>query len=190
MPCSACGRGFHDECYTQCNSCHPQAEHSLNLLPETEQSYKDRRSTGRKRAAVMYPIVCRNCNNPTTKTRKDQTVCTCGSRTTDACEWQGKKNCGGGSVAIVGCPDGRQVDRHHGPIKDPMVNEVGNVHRICQKCHQRYHHLNDENWSDSPPHMPESATVEEIFENELRWETGWFKEHYNLKSNKPMVMED
>jgi hypothetical protein len=44
----------------------------------------------------------------------------------------------------------------------------------------------DENTS----HDPEAATVEEILENEIRWQTGWFKERYNLKSNKPKVLED
>jgi len=189
MPCSACGRGFHDECYSECSNCHLQAE-QVSFAPEELKSYKDRRSTGRKQAAIMYPIICRNCDRPTTKRNRDEEPCSCNNRITDLCEWQGKKDCGGGVIPIVGCAEGRQVDRHHGPIKDPMVNEVGNVHRICSVCHQRYHHLNDESWSDTPGHNPSPATAEEVLENEIRWQTGWFKEHYSLKSNKPAPVED
>lgn len=72
---------------------------------------KDVKSTGRKRAALLYPL---DKNHP--------------------CEWRGKKNCGGGLKPIVGCLDGFQRHRHHGPVKNPVHNEQGNVHRVCATC--------------------------------------------------------
>lgn len=55
---------------------------------------KDQQSTGRKRAAKMYPL-----------------------NREHSCEWQGKANCGGGLHPIVGCLQGMQEARHHGPDK-------------------------------------------------------------------------
>lgn len=82
--------------------------------------YKDPISTGRKRAAEMYPI-------------------TSGM----ACEWAGLKNSGGGVVPIVGCIGRAATDRHHGPDKNTMNNAEGNVHRICAFCHNAWHGVND-----------------------------------------------
>lgn len=129
-------------------------------------------STGRKRAAMLYPIF---------KNMK--------------CEWAGLKYAGGGVEPIIGCagniiqpskgPD--KGDRHHGPDKNVINNEPGNVHRICSKCHNRYHAKNnryytkprppaDEPWLPDPihgeckPHDPTTkATPEEIEENEKYW---------------------
>lgn len=72
---------------------------------------KNQQSTGRKRAAKMYPL------------KRD-----------DPCEWQGKANCGGGLHPILGCIKGVQEARHHGPDKNVTNNEAGNVHRICHAC--------------------------------------------------------
>lgn len=103
-------------------------------LPElvtykTEDSLKDQQSTGRKRAAKLYPL------NP------------------DAyCEWSGKRNQGGGSHPIDGCgirpgsSIGLQQARHHGPDKNTLNNEVGNVHRICTPCHNEWHSKNDKDY--------------------------------------------
>ena len=114
-----------------------------------DSSIRDQQSTGRKRAAVMYPLM-----------------------EGAECEWTRQKNCGGGSKPIVGCVDGKQEARHHGPDKNTLNNDGGNVHRICHKCHNRWHTKNDENYvwgSLYPPHSPMPATMIDIMENEALW---------------------
>lgn len=127
-------------------------------------------STGRKRAAMMYPIF------------KNMT-----------CEWAGLKFAGGGVEPIIGCagniiqptkgPD--KGDRHHGPDKNVINNAPNNVHRICSKCHNRWHAKNNKYYGTRPApdepylpleeyawqaHDPETkATPEEIEENEKWW---------------------
>lgn len=133
-------------------------------------SIRDQTSTGRKRAAALYPI-------------------------TDgmACEWAGLKYAGGGAKPIVGCngtviyaAKGRGAI-HHGPDKSTLNNEPGNVHRICTTCHNRWHTLNNPLYPEvrpaagAPfiplsgtviPHDPETtATIEEIFKSEIEWQT-------------------
>lgn len=105
-------------------------------------SLKDQQSTGRKRAARMYPL------NP------------------DApCEWQSLANAGGGNSPIIGCVSGLQQARHHGPDKSTSNNEEGNVHRICHRCHNRWHSANnkDYDWNSTlvNPHSPRPQTDEE-----------------------------
>jgi len=127
-------------------------------------------STGRKRAAMMYPIF------------KDM-----------KCEWSGLRYAGGGVEPIIGC-DGNIIqpskgpdkgDRHHGPDKNVINNAPDNVHRICSKCHNRWHALNNPYYGERPPadepflplqdykdHDSETkATAEEIKENEHYWST-------------------
>ncbi len=163
MGCTSCGRGFHWECDLGCEACHEREEEKLRTLRSVpHQSYnlvghpvkdpdkvKDRHSTGRKRAAELYPIIEHR-----------------------ACEWQGKKNCGGG-IPIVGCINGLQRDRHHGPIKDTLENAPGNVHRICKPCHNRWHTVNDakyveEEWAKTK-HDPQPAEEIELLANEAYW---------------------
>lgn len=107
-------------------------------------------STGRKRAATQYPLF-----------------------KTNPCEWRGKKNCGGGLEPITGCINGLQQDRHHGPVKNPLRNEPGNVHRICKYCHNRWHENNnsiyDEEIYSKLLHTPEPATELELLANEANW---------------------
>jgi hypothetical protein len=127
MACIGCGRGFHDECEIGCDECHGEADRIVKTFigrgrgqPTKEpEDVTDIHSTGRKRAAQLYPLF--------------KGV---------LCEWQGQKNCGGGTP-IIGCIKGLQVDRHHGPIKNTLHNEPGNVHRICKHCHNRWHAVND-----------------------------------------------
>lgn len=88
-----------------------------------EAALKDQQSTGRKRAAVLYPL-----------NRNGQ------------CEWRGRTVMGGGTAPITGCTDGTQQARHHGPDKNTLNNEQGNVHRICHGCHNRWHAANDPNY--------------------------------------------
>lgn len=111
---------------------------------------KDQQSTGRKRAAVQYPL---DSDAP--------------------CEWQGLKFAGGGDKPIIGCIAGKQQARHHGPDKNTLNNERGNVHRICHRCHNRWHTVNDPGYQwdgHHAPHDPETkATVEDQFKSEEYW---------------------
>lgn len=174
MPCVACGRGFHAECLTKCKKCHPKEKEVLAVTGTTEPpkrksklDLKDEKSTGRKRAAALYPI---DKENP------------------EPCEWQGKKNCGGGRRPIVGCLNGIQTDRHHGPVKKTTRNEEGNVHRICKDCHNHWHELNDliydEQEYNNLPHDPVAASNEEIVKNFLAWQSGEMGRTYELASSK------
>lgn len=89
--------------------------------------YKDPVSTGRKRAAEMYPI--------------DPGM---------VCEWANLKKAGGGVVPVVGCIGRPATDRHHGPDKNTMNNAPGNVHRICSFCHNAWHGANDPYYGERP----------------------------------------
>lgn len=157
MPCPSCGQGFHEECVTGCTNCHSDDDRlilkfttgSSGAPIKNPENVKDVLSTGRKRAAIQYPIF-----------------------EGEACEWQGKKNCGGGTP-IIGCINGIQVDRHHGPIKNPLHNEPGNVHRICKHCHNRWHAINDPIYDEKEysltRHNPEEATELELLANVAYW---------------------
>lgn len=174
MSCPACGRGFHEECYSTCKKCHPKKKRPENGTVSLVEAYKkrgktakdlkDAKSTGRKRAAELYPL------DPSA-----------------ACEWQGKKNCGGGRYPIIGCYDGTQQHRHHGPVKDTTRNQEGNVHRICTSCHNHWHELNDLNYDAQAngllPHDPEPASTDEIVKNALEWSSGAIKKKYTLASS-------
>jgi len=126
---------------------------------------KDEKSTGRKRAAQLYPI--------------DSNL---------DCEWRGKKNCGGGRRPIVGCLNGKQQDRHHGPVKRPTRNEEGNVHRICKACHVHWHEMNDLIYTESDynnlPHDPVEATDVEIMAELVKWKSGEMGRLYELASSQ------
>ena len=91
--------------------------------------YKDPISTGRKRAAEMYPISAGM-----------------------VCEWAGLARAGGGVHPIVGCIGRPASDRHHGPDKNTMNNAPTNLHRICDHCHNTWHALNDEAYGPRPEH--------------------------------------
>ena len=89
---------------------------------------KDPKSTGRKEAARLYPL----------------------NRERD-CEWAHLSQAGGGKHPIKGCAvrfgqAKKQEHRHHGPDKNTMNNEKGNVHRICTFCHNLWHAANDEDY--------------------------------------------
>lgn len=160
MACPACGRGFHSECDTGCVNCHDVTDDSKVKTLATVgggrgQPVKDVKdvtdpySTGRKRAAIQYPLF-----------------------KTAPCEWRGKRNCGGGEP-IIGCIKGLQQARHHGPVKNPLRNEPGNVHRICTACHNRWHTINDpiydEERYNNLLHQPEVADELELLANESFW---------------------
>lgn len=128
----------------------------------------DQTSTGRKRAAMLYPV-------------EDGMTC----------EWAWLKNAGGGAKPIVGCngtvllaAKGKHAV-HHGPDKSTLNNEPTNVHRICVRCHNRWHAENDPLY---PPVRPEGgapfiplsgevvphdaetkASMEDMFDSEMYW---------------------
>lgn len=155
--CIDCGRGLCVECVIcEIDPCHIAPVASSKTLQGVGRPLKnpdemlDPKSTGRKRAAKLYPIF-----------------------EEEPCEWRKQKNCGGGLYPIVGCLSGMQRHRHHGPIKDPRHNEPGNVSRICETCHNRWHARNDPEYDAAKfatlPHKPELATEEELAANEMWW---------------------
>lgn len=162
--CLPCATGFCDECpQLKGNSCCcDDAQSGVSSTREisgrtgpikSDEDVTDPKSTGRKRAAVLYPI-------------SEGMVC----------EWSYLKNAGGGIYPIVGCPGNSAVARHHGPDKNTLNNEQGNVHRICADCHNRWHSRNDpvyethfgtDKWQT---HDAESkASNEEVLQSEVYW---------------------
>ena len=141
--CLSCARHVHDECYLydfEKNICCCGYIDGIPPTTETaapvgasdndgrewykqDEDVKDPKSTGRKRAAELYPL--------------DREV---------PCEWRNLKYAGGGLFPIIGCSEGLQVHRHHGPDKNTLNNEPGNVHRICNECHACWHTNNDESY--------------------------------------------
>lgn len=175
MICVACGRGFHKECLIGCKKCHAKVQEPIVVSGKTEvkkrlhgstaKDLKDPKSTGRKRAAILFPL--------------DDTA---------SCEWQGKKNCGGGKRPIIGCLDGMQKHRHHGPVKDTTRNHEGNVHRICTSCHNHWHELNDLQYDANTfsllPHDPQEATVDELLKDRGSWVSGEMGRRFELASSR------
>lgn len=126
-------------------------EDEVTIREQDDSSLKDQQSTGRKRAAKLYPL--------------DREA---------ACEWAQHKSCGGGSYPIVGCVGGKQQARHHGPDKNTLNNGKGNVHRICHDCHNRWHAQNNPGYiwgANHPDHNPVLATPDELIKNQLYWST-------------------
>lgn len=168
-PCFACRAGFYDECHNLWHDEEPCGDVKFTPTGEVKlensvdedggrrevdsgyiqdgydsakdlSDYKDPISTGRKRAAEMYPI------SPGM-----------------VCEWANLKKAGGGVVPIVGCVGRPASDRHHGPDKNTMNNAPGNLHRICDHCHNTWHALNDPHYGDRPPH------TEPFLPKEMEW---------------------
>ena len=130
--------------------------------PKADSLVGDVKSTGRKRAVLVKPIV------------KGETIC----------EWSGLKLAGSGVFPIVGCLDNYATDIHHGPDKNTLNNVSSNLHAICSICHNRWHTLNDPTYppenigyewlpiGDIKPHDPETKfTPEEYLKAEIYWKT-------------------
>lgn len=138
--CLSCARGFYEECGHE-----PPTDTREDVDTELTRYKSDNISVsgGRKRAAELYPL----------------------DRTLD-CEWRMLANCGGGKVPIIGCISGKQVNRHHGPVKLTTRNERTNIHLICSPCHNLWHAKNDELYDeelfDTLPHNPRPILPEEI----------------------------
>lgn len=158
MACTSCGAGFHFECEEEpcCCSNDPPVAEEVEDDPRNIRGYKrdstlkDQQSTGRKRAAVAYPL---DYSAP--------------------CEWKGLRFAGGGKFPIIGCNGNTQRARHHGPDKNTLNNEDGNVHRICDFCHNRWHTQNDSEYTPGDfganHDSKTTATIEEIMMNEIYW---------------------
>lgn len=161
MYCVMCTANFHSSCLGNCTCTHETSNITIAVEDgelesddegrrsgrtreprggrsssgRRDATLKDQQSTGRKRAAKLYPL---NREAP--------------------CEWRNKTNCGGGARPVIGCLNGNQQARHHGPDKSVSNNEEGNVHRICHSCHYRWHRANDPSydWNDNarPSHSP------------------------------------
>lgn len=183
--CPPCAVGYHWECEHQQEDtlccCIPNRTHIGNDQPDSESDSSggetpkqrggqvkdyaditDVQSTGRKRAAQMYPIT-------------EGMVC----------EWAQLKSAGGGVVSIIGCNGNVATDRHHGPDKNTLNNTEGNVHRICATCHNRWHAANDQYYGTRPegtspfipldghnwgPHDGDTkAILKEIIEADIAW---------------------
>lgn len=88
------------------------------------EALRDVLSTGRHRAAVAIPDTY--------------------FATEPECAWARLAKAGGGPRPIIGCPGNIATDRHHGPDKSVLNNELGiNLHAICSWCHNRWHSVND-----------------------------------------------
>jgi len=165
MPCAT---GFDEECINPdleklvccCGGQHTNAhledlQNARTGPVKANEDVTDPQSTGRKRAAVLYPI--------------EEGM---------ACEWLALKFAGGGRFPIIGCPGGVATNRHHGPDKNTLNNSEGNVHRVCVDCHNRWHTRNDlvftelfgtDQWA--PHDGTTKATMEEILSSEVYWNT-------------------
>lgn len=121
--------------------------------------YKDPISTGRKRAAEMYPI-------------------TNGM----VCEWAGLLRAGGGVVPIVGCVGRPASDRHHGPDKNTMNNAPQNLHRICDHCHNTWHAANDPYYGERPVHTQPFIPMGELG-------VDWFAHDGKTKATTEQILE-
>jgi hypothetical protein len=121
--------------------------------------YKDPLSTGRKRAAAMYPIA-----------------------PGQVCEWAGLKAAGGGVIPITGCIGRPASDRHHGPDKNTMNNAPANVHRICDHCHNTWHGLNDPHYGDRPDHT-------KPFIPKGEFGVDWFDHDADTKASQTEILE-
>jgi hypothetical protein len=156
--CLPCRQGFTEECenYAETNCLEVASKTEKNKDKEVQvlggpepsiekqspgrprkadEDIQDVRSTGRKRANVDFP------RNPEAD-----------------CEWKGLIHCGGGKHPIPGCTDGKQETTHHGD-KNKLNNTIGNVHRICYRCHNRWHAVNDKDFDPGIPHEPISLIL-------------------------------
>ncbi len=167
-PCFACANGVYEEC-TNLQPIPGDPDHfmpcynlQMTQSPQLAVSNGEKRapgrpmldnskvtditSTGRKRAAMLYPIT------------EGMT-----------CEWAGLLYAGGGVQTIIGCAgnvlseERGKYARHHGPDKNVLENRPGNVHLICPTCHVHWHALNDKYYGERPadntPFLPDDYEV-------------------------------
>lgn len=102
----------------------------------------------------------------------------------DICEWSELLKAGGGRYPIIGCERVLATDVHHGPDKSVLNNDLSNLHKLCKRCHNRWHSLNDPEFDpverpglgatwvipNALPHDPDTkATEEDRISNDLWW---------------------
>lgn len=135
--CPECMRGF---LCGECNIPAPVAEEEEEDLDSTktrrykpDSSLKDQQSTGRKRAAKLYPL--------------DRLA---------FCEWYDAtmESPKGGGLGITFSCNAKQQARHHGPDKNTLNNDPTNVHRICHVHHNNWHAINDLDYDWSKHNKP------------------------------------
>lgn len=124
--------------------------------PKDDATLTDPESTWRKRASMAFPL--------------DRAA---------PCEWRGLADVGGGKYPIVGCTSGDQQAIHHGPVKITRgfeqaglpfdFNREGNVHRVCARCHNLWHHWNDATYDPAGFSTLEHAPREAIPRELLVW---------------------
>ena len=165
--CLECQAGYPWWCTSNCeDEVEPTGGNQRGGQVKDNSDVTDITSTGRKRAADAYPII------PGME-----------------CQWAGLKCAGGGIVPIIGCLGNKAVARHHGPDKNTLHNDAGNVHLICVHCHNRWHTANDSYYAGERPSGDNTdspwlpvgevkqhdsitkATAEEVINNELYWST-------------------
>ena len=161
MSCQPCTLGWHGECVnpepiagtelTMKCCCFEFTKPVMNLVMPTnpfenlnpaspkfkaDEDIQDQTSTGRKRAALLYPIPSIESGGM-------------------PCEWANLAFAGGGAIPIIGCRGNVIADIkikqgdfwpgniHHGPDKSTLNNDPTNVSRVCPTCHNRWHAMND-----------------------------------------------
>lgn len=175
MACISCGRGFHEECldfniipdiennpaeqdWTCCCSWSTEKEENIPF----SQSSELREATGEERKIGRPP---KPDSEITTSAGRKRAAVLYGINPDEPCDWQGLANCGGGKSPIIGCLNGKQQHRHHGPIKNTSRNEDTNIHRICTPCHNLWHAKNDPIYNEEEysllPHSPRASTPHE-----------------------------
>ena len=132
--CPECMRGFYcGECDVSKTNDEPSEPEDDLRSEETDirvrrnkpdSSLKDQQSTGRKRAAKLYPL--------------DRSA---------ACQWReasSENPKGGDKMPITFSCNGLQQARHHGPDYNTLNNDPTNVSLICHVHHNGYHALNNQ----------------------------------------------
>lgn len=210
--CLACKNGWHAECIDSrpfadgfstccCYEVSTMAAQPQSPIPaiqvldtrraeKADEDIKDQTSTGRKRAAAMYPLPSVESGGM-------------------VCEWANLAMAGGGVQPIVGCEGNVIADTkekvlnedgsvriwpgniHHGPDKSTLNNVPSNVHRVCPVCHNRWHALNDPYYSKirpdaGMPHIPLSGEMK-LHDAETQaspMEIAWSRDYWAIPTRK------
>lgn len=114
---------------------------------------KDPESTGRKRAAKLYPLDKAELCEWSHEILKADWELTEGKEAefTRADEESMLMYYSGSKEPFQNCKRSTQAARHHGPDKNTLNNEPGNVHRICHTCHNLWHVGNDPDYDWNNP---------------------------------------
>ena len=180
--CLDCAEGFHSLCTLGCTPCHgklseqivdsPEASDTLEADQEIDRVRKTRK--GKNKNDAKKKARDRELKDPQSTGRHRAVTLHGKADPSQPCEWQEMANCGGGSFPILGCVSGVQENLHHGPDKNTLNNERNNIHKICSRCHNRWHTLNDPGYEwdgHHAAHSPREPTLEDIKLDNERWKT-------------------